>query len=222
MPATELKKTGPLWISFSGVDGAGKTTQIENLVASFREVGLKVHVVRFWDDVTVLKRLREDLAHALFKGDSGVGTPDRPVRRRDKDVQPWYMAPVRFGLYHLDLIGTRSLQSQIKRRPDIDVLVFDRYLYDQLANLNVQNAFIRLCVRLLLKITPRPDVAYLLDADPRLACARKPEYPPEFVASNRANFLVVGMLAGMAVIQAGSQEEVRRAIQHELRDAVCP
>jgi nucleoside-triphosphatase THEP1 len=73
-------------VSFSGIDGAGKSTQIEALRSRLEERGLKVLLVRFWDDIARLTGLREATGHRIFKGEKGVGTPSAPVNRRDKNI----------------------------------------------------------------------------------------------------------------------------------------
>src|ERR1700722_6460161 len=80
-------KPGPLLVSFSGIDGAGKTTQIENLIATLNDAGLRVRLIAFWDNIATMRRLREGLGHAIFKGEIGIGAPDKPVNRRDKNIQ---------------------------------------------------------------------------------------------------------------------------------------
>ena len=217
----------PILLSFSGIDGAGKTTQINNLIASLNQVGLRVRLIAFWDDIATLRRLRETTGHALFKGEKGVGSPDKPVKRRDKNVQSWYMIPVRMALVALDAIGLALVVARIKRTTvgrnrDADVVVFDRYLYDQLANLDMKNGVVRLYVRLLLKLIPHPRIAYLLDADPVLARARKPEYPLEFLLTNRARYLAVSKMAGMKVIHAGTPEEVGKNVLGEFSRTLAP
>jgi len=97
----------PILVSFSGIDGAGKSTQIDALTARVNEIGLRVLLVTFWDDVARLTRLREASGHTLFRGEKGVGTPTKPVNRRDKNVQSWYMTPVRFFLYFADALSLR-------------------------------------------------------------------------------------------------------------------
>ena len=162
-------KRRPLRVSFSGIDGAGKSTQIDLLRARLMAAGAGVQLITFWDDVAVLPSLREKATHALFKGEKGIGSPEKPVNRRDKNVRSWYMTGFRFGLYFLEAI---SLRRAAARRRDADVLIFDRYLYDQLANLPMQRFFTRMYARLLLKMVPSLDIAYLLEADPDRARAR--------------------------------------------------
>ena len=205
----------PLLVSFSGIDGAGKTTQIEKLTRCFRHVGFRVWLVAYWDDVAMFRRMRENLGHAILKGDQGVGSPGRPIQRRDKNVQTWYLLPIRIALCFLDALRLRSVWSRIRRKHDADVVIFDRYLYDQLANLDMNNPVVRVCVQTLIRIVAHPDLAYLLDADPPLAYARKPEYPQEFLRCNRENYLALSSLAGLAVIPPGSLQEVESRILWE-------
>jgi len=70
----------------------------------------------------------------------------------------------------------------------------------------------RLYVRLLLRFSPTPDVAFLLDADPEAACCRKPEYPLDFVQKNRDNYLRLARLAGMTVVPALSLDEAKATV----------
>ena len=209
-------------VSFSGIDGAGKSTQIETLRARLNEVGARVLLVTFWNDVARLTWIRETTGHTLFKGDKGVGTPTRPVNRRDKNVQSWYMTAVRFGLYLVDAISLRIVAARMLRA-DADVVIFDRYLYDELANLSLHNRIVRLYARLLLMLVPQPDISYLLDADPVQACARKPEYPLDFLYESRASYLALSELVGrMTIIAPQSVRDVERRVLQQVLEMLSP
>ena len=54
-------------VSFSGMDGAGKSTQIASLRAHMEEAGLRVRIITFWDDVARLAKpvFREVSGHKL-------------------------------------------------------------------------------------------------------------------------------------------------------------
>src|SRR5277367_903364 len=147
MIPTITKDRSPRFVSFSGIDGAGKSTQIEALRSRLIAAGARVLLITFWNDVARLTRLREVTGHTLFKGDEGVGTPTAPVDRRDKNVQSWYMTVLRFGLYFVDAISLRIVVATT-RRSDADVVIFDRYLYDELANLSLHNRIVSAYVRL--------------------------------------------------------------------------
>lgn len=83
-------------VSFSGIDGAGKTTQIEALTHWLLAAGLRVELLTFWDNVVVLSRLRESLSHKAFNGDQGIGSPQKPLNRRDKNVTSTPVTAMRF------------------------------------------------------------------------------------------------------------------------------
>src|SRR5882757_3251238 len=191
-----IPRKRPYLISLSGMDGSGKTTQIDALLVYLRDAGLRVRVLRFWDDIAVAGTMRETLTHKLFKSERGVGSPEKPVQRRDKNVRGWYMSAARSLLYSFDAARLAWIVASLSRK-DADVVIFDRYLHDQLVNLNLQNPATRAYVRGLLKTVPHPDIAFLLDADPVQARARKPEYPLEFLQSVRASYALLTRWGGM-------------------------
>lgn len=176
-------------VSFSGIDGAGKSTQIQALQTHLHEQGFRTLLLAFWDDVVVFPHFREFMSQKAFKGDAGVGSPDKPIERRDKNVISWYTIAARLFFYLLDAISLRWTLWQLS--PQVDFVIFDRYIYDELANLPLRHGLLRFYVRLALAISPRPTVAYLIDAEPEAAYARKPEYPLEFVRQNRAAYLSI-------------------------------
>ena len=140
-----------------------------------------------------------------------MGSPDNPVQRRDKNVRTWYMTAARLILYLLDAIRLTFVIATASRK-DADVLIFDRYLHDELVNLDLRNPLKRAYARLLLKIVPRPDVVFLLDAEPRQARARKPEYPLEFLQSMRASYRALAASSGMTVIGPLDAQDVTRSV----------
>lgn len=204
-------------VSFSGIDGAGKSTQIDRLRDGLETRGLRVRILRFWDDVAALTSLREHAGHKVFKGEKGIGTPEAPVNRRDKNVRGWPMTGLRLALYLLDALSMRRV-FQKAARSGADFLIFDRFVYDELANLNLNRRLIRAYARVLVWLVPKPDVSFVLDADPEAARARKPEYPVEFLRFNRASYLHLGGLFSLTVIPPMPIGEAHR----EILSAVLP
>ena len=187
-------------ISFSGIDGSGKSTQISNLCANLHEARLSVQLITFWDDIAKLKWVREGIGHKVFKGDKGVGTPEAPIHRRDKNVRSPLLTLFRMAIYLVDAFSLRKIL-KATTRSKADVVIFDRYMYDELANLNLGNAATRLYLRAIMAVVPRPDISFVLDADPAQAFARKPEYPLDFLHSNRNAYLRLNeVLGGITVI----------------------
>src|SRR6516165_3561258 len=199
-------------VSFSGIDGAGKSSQIKALFARLNNLGVRVQVITFWENVARLKRLREETGHRLLKGGKGVGSPEAPINRRDKNVRSWPITCLRLFFYLLDALALRRIVTNVGHSP-ARVIIFDRYIYDELANLKLNNVLARAYVRLIMKLVPEPDVSFLLDADPMEAHARKPEYPPEFTRLNRQSYLLLsGLVGGMTIIPPMSMEDVEREV----------
>jgi thymidylate kinase len=181
-------------VTFSGLDGSGKSTQIEHLMKCLAARGSSTRLVVFWDDVVVLSRYRESFVHRVYKSQRGIGTPGKPVERRDKNVRRWYLNLVRHVLYLADALHLAWVVARSRR--SAEVLIFDRYIYDEWANLPLENALTRWYVRLVDAIVPRPEVAFLLDAEPAAARTRKPEYPVEFLQQCRSSYKKLAVLVG--------------------------
>jgi thymidylate kinase len=190
-----MKMKRPILVSFSGLDGSGKTTQIENLRSVLAERGYSSHLLAFWDNVVVLSRYREGFVHKVYGSERGIGAPGKPVERRDKNVRRWYLSLARHLLYLLDAIHLSWVVARARRAP-VDVVIMDRYIYDEWANLPLHHPLTRAYVRLVNRLVPRPAVAYLLDADPIAARARKPEYPVDFMQKCRVAYKRLAMMLG--------------------------
>jgi len=203
----------PLLISFSGIDGSGKSTQITMLRAILEQSGYRTVLLAFWDDVVVGTRFREGFVHKVYKSERGVGSPDRPVQRRDKNVRKWYLNLARHALYLLDALNLRRVLRSADYR-GIDVIVMDRYIYDELANLPLGNKLSQRFAKWVgTRVVPQPDLALLLDADPDAARARKPEYPLDFMRECRRWYARLADLLGtLTVIPPSGVEGAHQAI----------
>ena len=184
-----------LLVSFSGLDGSGKSTQIESLLAQLHMVGLTTKQLAFWDDVVVGTRYREGFVHKMYGSEKGIGAPDKPVARKDKNVRRWYLTLARHVLYLADAIHLRHVV-QHAAGSGAHVVIIDRYIYDELANLPLSRPWTRRFVDLVQRLVPKPDVAYLLDADPEAARRRKPEYPVDFMRECRKSYFQLASLLG--------------------------
>ncbi|HEY6768824.1 MAG TPA: thymidylate kinase [Candidatus Sulfotelmatobacter sp.] len=218
-----MKRAQPLKIiSFSGIDGAGKSTQINSLHIYLGDAGQKTRLLAFWDDVVAWRIARESASRKAFGGDDGVGSPEKPVNRRDKNVQSPFLTSVRFCFYLADAVRLRRVVSQLQNT-DADVVIFDRYIYDELANLPLERWIHRTFARLLLKISPTPDAAFLIDADPVAARTRKPEYPLEFLRKNREAYLLLAQICSkMTVISPADIPEMENRVKAALSPRLEP
>ncbi len=206
-------------ITFSGIDGAGKSTQIEKLRDYLEQAGVPVYQLAFWDDVVLFRDMRSGFSRTVLQSDGAIGTPERPAQRRDKNTQAWPLLMGRCVLHLFDVLNLRRVVKKA-RAAAAGVIIFDRYIYDQFAALPMDRWLPRRYARLLLSIAPKPELSYLLDAVPEVARARKPEYPLEFMHSYRNSYLELQKMAGMQLIPAADPDEVHLAILDRLDNSL--
>jgi thymidylate kinase len=90
----------------------------------------------------------------------------------------------------------------------------DRYIHDELANLPLNNSLTKTYIRAVTKFVPQPDIAFVLDADPEAARARKPEYPLDFLYKCREAYLDLANLLGtITVVPALSLAEAKHVVE---------
>jgi thymidylate kinase len=197
------------------MDGSGKSTQIQQLTSVLQSAGLSVQQRAFWDHVVAFPRWRAGFSHKFLKSEGGIGAPDKPVRRNDKNNRAWYLTLGRYGLYLLDAINLRK-NVHSARLSQADVVIFDRFIYDQLATLPLESSLTRAYTRFVLKFAPKADIAFILDADPVIARQRKPEYPLDFLHIYRASYLKLREMAGLTLIAPDTQDRVHHNIMTAL------
>ena len=210
----------PVLISFSGIDGAGKSTQIEKLREYLVKQNVPFQVLTFWDNVVLFSSLRSGFSRRVLQSDGQVGTPEKPANRNDKNSRSLALLAGRSLLHLLDVFQLRRIVRRA-RATGSGVIIFDRYMYDQLAALPLENWLARAYARLVLSMTPKPEVSYLLDAVPEEARARKPEYPIDFMRQYRNSYLRLRQLAPLSLISAGGPDDVHAAIIGRLKNSLC-
>jgi thymidylate kinase len=210
----------PLLITFSGIDGAGKSTQIEKLREYLLQQGLSVRILTFWDNVAVLSSMRSGFSKKVLQSDGNVGSPDKPANRNDKNTRSFPLLVGRSLLHILDVFRLRQIVGRERSSGADGVIIFDRYIYDQLAALPMQHWLARTYARLVLALAPKTDVSYLLDAVPEEARARKPEYPIDFMRQYRSSYLELRKFAPLSLMPASDPDSVHAAIISRLNAAL--
>ena len=181
-------------ITFSGLDGAGKSTLISGLASILREQGRSVTVLTMYDHVGLFPLLRALSDWWSKPSRATVGGPDLAHRDMREDQQPGRFIrvvtarPIRKAVCVLDLLVFRvyQLYFEILRG---HVLIMDRFFYDTLADIADGDhwGFERAVLRAL----PIPDLPILLDVEADTAFARKGEYSPEYLRWRLAVYKVI-------------------------------
>jgi thymidylate kinase len=180
-------------VSFSGLDGAGKSTQIEGLQRALELLGFEVAVqwtrlewTTLWENpwlgvlgwparktLALASRMRRrDRAEA---GDCGTSVPQlepSAVRARSNVISQVWVTIVAFAHGQAQRRETRAHLRGGKvvlcDRYTLDTAVHLRFRYGQQRNYNFQIGLVR-------RLSPRPLAAYLMDVPAATAHARKAE-----------------------------------------------
>ena len=164
-------------VTFSGLDGAGKTTLIDGLRNALEGSGRPVRVLTMYDHVGVYALLRR--VRALIRRWTRFGAQQAGVVRGDRDASTsvWLCLfrnrLVKQSTYPIDLamfLLCRLYQEVVRRR----VLILDRYFYDSIVDV-AEGARDRPS-RALARWVPTPDLPIYVEASPEIAFARKREY----------------------------------------------
>jgi len=176
--AAMVRRRGAL-ITFSGLDGAGKSFQAEQLRRALGSLGYEPVVV--WTSVASRSEpliLVKDAANAFLSRlraspVSAEPDPARALRRRSGPVAFAWTALVALAA---GLRQRRSTWRHLRRgravicdRWTLDSVVMLRFLYGDAISYRFHERLIR-------ALSPRPVRSYLLDVSPEVASSRKPEY----------------------------------------------
>ena len=209
-------------ITFSGLDGAGKSTLIEWLRTELERRARRVAVFHMNDHVGVyayLRAIRDRLRPRRAAPATPPGDPatPAPLLVTVRNALIWNKS-LRRLLYPLDLVVFwfyRLYVEKLRGR----VLIMDRYFYDSLVD--VSNGRGTRWVRFLARITPTPDLAVFLDITPEESFARKGEYSVEYLRARWHHYRAVAPWVRSALVVdnrdlATTQRQLTRALEERL------
>lgn len=192
-------------ITFSGLDGAGKSTLIQGLKSALEKQNFPVTVLTMYDHVGIYAwirfirdRLKTMIGRRLWQSvqrECTLNDPDRfgiDVTKRGWPITMIFSVvrsiPVKRCVYIFDLF-IFSLYYLYLDKVKNHTLIIDRYFYDSLAD--VCNKPRWLYVQFFLLITPVPDLPIFIDVSPEEAFQRKGEYPVEYMKKRRAVYKAI-------------------------------
>ncbi|OGK95270.1 MAG: hypothetical protein A2X36_02410 [Elusimicrobia bacterium GWA2_69_24] len=221
-------------ITFSGLDGSGKTTLIDATRRLLEKRSQPVTVLTMYDDITMyaLARWCRDRVRAALgrrrRGGSPGGTvsADRRGGRGHLARRLVYAIarhPVtRACVLPLDVVAF-ACRSLYERRVRGRVLVVDRYFYDSLADLASDGRLAWLYIAVVLRLVPRPAAPVFVDVTPETAYARKQEYPVDYMHWRRGVYRrIFAAVPGALVIENYDGQAALEALEVTLGARLGP
>ncbi len=154
-------------ISFSGVDGAGKTTQINLLSEHLKDKGHKVLVTERMFGYFFLKPIIKSLRSATKSPALG------PVTRNRNPLLMLWFVPAFFDIWISYLINIKPMLN------NYDYIIADRFYTDIWANL-LYYGYLPEWAFGLIGLLPRADKSIILYADPKNILKREREFEPAY------------------------------------------
>jgi thymidylate kinase len=199
-------------ITFSGLDGAGKTTLIAELTQELESRGRSVTRFTNYEDVGLLSAIRR------FRRRHGWLPTDDAAPRSDTVKHPAIRGTLQATRHvlHGRLVTGLLLPLDLllfmvrRRRVTSDVLILDRYFYDSLIELRLDSTW---WGRRFQRLLPAPHIAVFVDVDPAVAFARKGEHGvAELARRERAYRRLFSQLPHVVTIRNESLDVAKRQL----------
>lgn len=193
-------------ITFSGLDGSGKSTLVDYLKESLEKDNQKVAVSHMNYGVGVYAALRFLMAKIAGKVQSNNTHPPREeahegsfqTRRAKLRYKLVWNKGLRFLVYPFDVLVFVMYRFYVER-VNQQILIMDRYFYDTLVDVTEAHSSYRR--RFLSWLTPTPNLSVYLDISPEKAFARKNEYSVDYLNRRRLSYQnLICDLPGMLVL----------------------
>lgn len=172
-------------IVFCGMDGSGKTTLAKKVIEFFKEQGLKFEFIH---------------AHGYSISQDSFGLNKVKINR----LKYLFRLLIPFAL--LDNLFTYYFKYKLILRNK--ALICDRYFYDKVARMMYYGICNKLIAKIYLKLLPRPDFTFFLDASPKDVYIRKGEYSEKDLSCYRKMYRFLAKYLNVPVIDTNQSIDI--------------
>lgn len=219
-----------LLITFSGLDGSGKSTHVACTAdylsrRGYRAVALPTARISAGGIPVVASHILRRLSPTMRQAKKH--TTSAQSQQRAYAVGPavrpgWRQRAVsltRLIVYPLDCLAL-LLSIRVLHWLGYTAVVCDRYVYDKMANLPKPSGALG---RLMCRLAPRPDVAFLIDTLPEVARRRREEHDAGYYVAKYAGYRrLISTGCELTSIRSTTIQETQEAVEHVLDAHVAP
>lgn len=198
-------------LTISGLDGSGKSTQIELLKRSLEVKGSKVfyfHAISFSLATKISEFKNKYCLICKLTGKCQLPANKEKIGVTEANYLQILLRKI---FLQLDLIRFKKLTQRLSQE-NFDYILSDRYFYDSLANIEyLSKKEINLDYSII-----KPDLSIYLQADPNLIMRRerKPEQGSQYLIDKKDIYDKFASIFEMKIVNGNrSQEDVREEIK---------
>ena len=215
-----------LLISFSGIDGSGKSTLVGGLGRYLREQGIETRTVWGAYELYLLRPVLHFLRKMLLKRKQKGGGAGDYGRYQDSLEKIGRISPL-FKIYRAFILCEYLLEILVKVRLPLlrgRNIIADRYVFDTATNLAANYGFTheahRRLIDALLKVCPKPDLAFYVDVPEEVAVRRKKDIPSIlYVQKRRKYYRDIAARYGMILLDGSTDPD---ALQEQMTGFLGP
>jgi thymidylate kinase len=212
-------------ITFSGLDGCGKSTHVEATVGYLERHGLNTRSlltvnISATGVILLIRRMLQRAGSQAMDQKTATAPSGAKIRMYskgrnfDQDRRRKIVVFKRWLVYPFDALALRATLGWLSIR-GADAVVCDRYIYDKLVNLPNMTSLLSTLVRWL---APTPDMALFLDVSPEQARARREEHDANYYDTKYACYRTLTDLQwGLEALEITSIEDTQGRIEERLR-----
>lgn len=152
-------------VSFSGIDGAGKSTQVRLISEFLKSKGYKVRTTEEMFGYFLLKPLIKVLRSATGSPSGG------PVKRNSNTLAKLWFIPAYIDIWLSYIFRIRPMVS------NFDYVIADRFYTDIWANLLYYGYLPQWGFNFFINLLPQPNKAFVFLVDPATVIKREKDFP---------------------------------------------
>ncbi|VVB94973.1 Thymidylate kinase [uncultured archaeon] len=210
-----------LFICFTGMDGAGKTTLAKSLVEHLQSNGIKSRYV-YNRYIPYLVRPVMKIGRIFFLRNKNFyndyvnySNTKRSISQKHHFLAKGYQSILLLD-YFIQILIKIKLPLILNRNVICDRYIYDTIVTDLSVDFNYSSEDVRRLLAKILFLFPTPDVTFLIDLPEEIAFQRKNDIPSiDYLRDRRKNYLNIGKEYEMTVLDGSESLDKLKSVINE-------